>query len=30
MVEKAVSLLDMTDKVKLVKTDSALFVDPTF
>ena len=30
MVEKAVSSLDMTDKVNLVKTDSTLFVDPTF
>ena len=30
MVEQAVSGLDMTDKVKLVKTDSSLFVDPTF
>ena len=30
MVEQAVSGLDMTDKVKLVKTDSTLFVDPTF
>ena len=29
MVEKAVRSLDMTDKVKLVKTDSTLFVDPT-
>jgi uncharacterized tellurite resistance protein B-like protein len=27
MVEKAVSTLDMTDKVNLVKTDSTLFVD---
>jgi len=27
MVEKAVSALDMTDKVNLVKTDSTLFVD---
>ena len=30
MVEKAVSSLDMVDKVNLVKTDSTLFVDPTF
>ena len=30
MVEQAVSGLDMTDKVNLVKTDSTLFVDPTF
>ena len=30
MIEQAVSTLDMTDKVKLVKTDSTLFVDPTF
>ena len=30
MVEKAVSELDMVDKIKLVKTDSTLFVDPTF
>ena len=30
MIEKAVSTLDMTDKVNLVKTDSTLFVDPTF
>ena len=30
MVEQAVSGLDMTDKVKLVKTDSTLFVDPAF
>ena len=30
MIEKAVSTLDMTDKVNLVKTDSSLFVDPTF
>ena len=30
MVEQAVSGVDMTDKVKLVKTDSTLFVDPTF
>ena len=30
MVEKAVSSLDMADKVNLVKTDSTLFVDPTF
>ena len=30
MVEKAVSSLEMTDKVNLVKTDSTLFVDPTF
>ena len=30
MVEQAVSALDMTDKVNLVKTDSTLFVDPTF
>ena len=30
MVEEAVSGLDMVDKVKLVKTDSTLFVDPTF
>ncbi|MBL51250.1 MAG: hypothetical protein CMG57_04770 [Candidatus Marinimicrobia bacterium] len=30
MVEQAVSGLDMTDKVKLVKTESTLFVDPTF
>ena len=30
MIETAVSALDMTDKVKLVKTDSTLFVDPTF
>ena len=29
MVEKAVSSLDMVDKVNLVKTDSTLFVDPT-
>ena len=28
MVEKAVSSLDMTEKVNLVKTDSTLFVDP--
>jgi len=27
MVEQAVSALDMTDKVNLVKTDSTLFVD---
>jgi hypothetical protein len=27
MVEQAVSTLDMTDKVNLVKTDSTLFVD---
>ena len=27
MVEQAVSILDMTDKVNLVKTDSTLFVD---
>ena len=30
MVEQAVSSLDMEGKVKLVKTDSTLFVDPTF
>ena len=30
MVEQAVSGLEMTDKVKLVKTDSTLFVDPAF
>ncbi len=30
MVEQAVSGLDMTDKIKLVKTDSTLFVDPAF
>ena len=30
MVEKAVSSLEMVDKVNLVKTDSTLFVDPTF
>ena len=30
MVEQAVSGLGMTDKVKLVKTDSTLFVDTTF
>jgi len=30
MIEQAVSTLDMTDKVNLVKTDSSLFVDPTF
>jgi len=30
MIETAVSVLDMTGKVKLVKTDSTLFVDPTF
>ena len=30
MVEKAVSSLDMVDKVNLVKTDSSLFVDPKF
>lgn len=30
MVEQAVSGLNMTDKVKLVKTDSTLFVDPAF
>ena len=30
MVEKAVSSLEMTDKVNLVKTDSTLFVDPAF
>ena len=30
MVEQAVSGLDMKDKIKLVKTDSTLFVDPTF
>ena len=30
MVEKAVSSLEMTDKVNLVKTDSTLFVDPKF
>jgi len=30
MIEQAVSILDMTDKVNLVKTDSTLFVDPTF
>ena len=30
MIETAVSALDMTGKVKLVKTDSTLFVDPTF
>ena len=29
MVEQAVSVLDMTDKVKLVKTESTLFVDYT-
>jgi len=27
MVEQAVSALDMTDKVNLVKTESMLFVD---
>ena len=30
MIEQAVSTLEMTDKVNLVKTDSTLFVDPTF
>ena len=30
MVEKAVTSLDMVEKVNLVKTDSTLFVDPTF
>ena len=30
MIEQAVSTLDMTDKVNLVKTASTLFVDPTF
>ena len=30
MVEQAVSELEIVDKVKLVKTDSTLFVDPTF
>ena len=30
MIEQAVSTLDMKDKVNLVKTDSTLFVDPTF
>jgi len=30
MIEQAVSTLDMTDMVNLVKTDSTLFVDPTF
>ena len=30
MIEQAVSTLYMTDKVNLVKTDSTLFVDPTF
>jgi uncharacterized tellurite resistance protein B-like protein len=30
MIEQAVSTLDMTDKVNLVKTDSTLFVDPKF
>jgi uncharacterized tellurite resistance protein B-like protein len=30
MIEQAVSTLDMTDKINLVKTDSTLFVDPTF
>ena len=30
MIEQAVSTLDMTDKVNLIKTDSTLFVDPTF
>ena len=30
MVEQAVSGLNMTDKVKLVNTDSTLFVDPAF
>tara|TARA_Y100001954_G_C15761667_1_gene579469 strand:- start:267 stop:698 length:432 start_codon:yes stop_codon:yes gene_type:complete len=30
MVEQAVSELEMVDKIKLVKTDSTLFVDPTF
>ena len=30
MIQQAVSTLDMTDKVNLVKTDSTLFVDPTF
>ena len=30
MIEQAVSTLDMTDKVNPVKTDSTLFVDPTF
>ena len=30
MVEQAVSTLDMTDKVNLVKTDSTLVVEPTF
>ena len=30
MIEQAVSTLDMTDKVNLVKTDTTLFVDPTF
>ena len=29
MVEQAVSVLEMTDKVKLVKTESTLFVDYT-
>ncbi|HJM33260.1 MAG: TerB family tellurite resistance protein [Candidatus Neomarinimicrobiota bacterium] len=30
MIEESVSVLDMTDKVKLVITESTLFVDPTF
>ncbi len=30
MIEQAVSSLDMVGKVNLVKTDSTLFVDPTF
>ena len=30
MIEQAVSKLDMTDKINLVKTDTTLFVDPTF
>ena len=30
MIEKAVSTLDMTDKINLVKTDTTLFVEPTF
>ena len=27
MVEQAVAALEMTDKIKLAKTDSSLFVD---
>jgi uncharacterized tellurite resistance protein B-like protein len=29
MVQQAVSILEMTDKVRLVKTESTLFVDYT-